>query len=275
MATKPKRTLRPSQFLGQMSPQTFPLLFQCLEKVIFFIKDRSGRFVMIHRGPGMRGALGLDTGVLSTDYDWYPRCIADRIRADDLRVMQTGEPRLNVVEFLINPARCAVGWHITHKFPVRDRRGKIIGVMGTVQPCDGRFQTFLSDGKTAAVIERALRAPGAIHTVAAMARATGMSPKRLGRQFHRVTGIAPREFLMLCRIKHACEQLLAPAKTVATIAQEAGFCDQSAFAYQFRKVVGIAPLEYRRHAVEATRAARRFDRSRGMSQRCRSVSEPF
>ena len=267
MGAKPIRTLRQSTFLAQMNPRTFPLLFHGLEKVLFFIKDRSGRFVMIRRGTRMQGPLGPDTGVQSTDYDWYPRCIADRMRADDLRVMESGQPRLNVVEFLVNPARCAVGWHVTQKFPVRNRQGRIIGVMGTVQPCDGRFETFFADSKTGAVFDRVLQDPAAIRSVAELSRLSGMSPKQLGRHVHRVAGMAPRAFLMLCRIKHACEQLLEPTKTVAAIAQESGFCDQSAFAYQFRKVVGIAPLEYRRHAVEATRAARRFDRSRDMSER--------
>jgi len=244
-----------------MSPETFPLLFQGLEKVIFFIKDRSGRFVMIRRGAGMQGPLGPDAGVTSTDYDWYPRCIADRMRADDLRVMESGQPRLNVVEFLVNPARCAIGWHVTQKFPVRNRRGRIIGVMGTVQPCDGRFQTMFADTRAGAILDRVLRAPTTIRSVAELARAAGLSTKQLGRHFHRVAGMAPREFLMLCRIKHACEQLLVPAKTVASVAQESGFCDQSAFAYQFRRAVGIAPTEYRRRAVAAMRAAGRLQGS--------------
>lgn len=266
----PTRSLRPSTFLGQMSPETFPLLFQGLEKVIVFIKDRSGRFVMIRRGTGMQGPLGPDAGVQSTDYDWYPRCMADRMRADDIQVMKSGQPRLNVVEFLVNPARCAAGWHNTQKFPVRNRRGRIIGVMGTVQPCDSRFQAMLADGKTGSVLDRLLRDPAAVRSVAELARAAGISPKQLSRRFHTVAGMAPREFLMLCRIKRACEELLVPTKSVAAIAQDSGFCDQSAFAYQFRRVVGIAPTDYRRRAVEATRAAGRLKDTSG---RCRTMSE--
>ena len=259
MATMPTRGLQPSTFLGQMSPETFILPFEGLEKVIFFIKDRSGRFVMIRRGTGMQGALGLDAGVQTTDYDWYPRGIADRMRADDLHVMGSGKPRLNIVEFLVNPARCAIGWHVTQKFPVRNHRGRIIGVMGTVQPCDSRFQTMFADGKMGTVLDRVLRHPAAMRSVAELARAVGISPKQLSRRFHRVAGMAPREFLMLCRIKRACEELLVPTKSVAAIAQDSGFCDQSAFAYQFRRVVGIAPTEYRRRAVAATRAADRLE----------------
>lgn len=230
---------------------------------------------MIRRETGMQGPLGPDAGVTSTDYDWYPRGIADRMRADDLRVMESGQPRLNVVEFLVNPARCAIGWHITQKFPVRNRRGRIIGVMGTVQPCDARFETMFAEACPGGILDKVLRAPTAIRSVAELARMAGMSPKQLGRHFHRVAGIAPREFLMLCRIKYACEQLLVPAKTVASVAQESGFCDQSAFAYQFRRAVGIAPTEYRRRAVAVMRAADRLKGVCGVSERCRSVSASF
>lgn len=42
MAAKPIRVLRASQFLGQMHPQSFPVLFQGLEKVIFSSRTARG-----------------------------------------------------------------------------------------------------------------------------------------------------------------------------------------------------------------------------------------
>jgi AraC-like DNA-binding protein len=60
--------------------------------------------------------------------------------------------------------------------------------------------------------------------------------------------------MMLCRMKSACERLLQPQQSVAVIAQECGFCDQSAFAYQFRRSVGLAPLEYRKRYSDAVAA---------------------
>ncbi len=60
--------------------------------------------------------------------------------------------------------------------------------------------------------------------------------------------------MMLCRMQLACEQLVQPGRSIGEIAQDTGFCDQSAFAYQFRQSIGMAPLEYRnryRHAAEA------------------------
>lgn len=58
---------------------------------------------------------------------------------------------------------------------------------------------------------------------------------------------------------------------MAAIAIEAGFCDQSAFAYQFRRIIGLSPTAYRNRVIEATRAI--HHPAGRASERCRSASE--
>ncbi|NBV85177.1 MAG: AraC family transcriptional regulator [Verrucomicrobia bacterium] len=248
-------------FFSQMQPDLFTALFSALEGVIFFIKDKAGRFITITRGSGVYEVAPANHELAScegvTDHDLYPKSIADRIRADDRRVMETRQPLLNVVELLVNPRRCAVGWHVTNKFPVVDAAGLVLGVMGTVQPCEGRFQKLLRGTRLDAVVELVCARPAIEHSVQDLARLAGMSPRNMARHFQRVLGMAPREFMMLCRIKSACERLLQPRQSVAFIAQECGFCDQSAFAYQFRRSVGMAPMEYRKRYSDAVAAQQR------------------
>ena len=247
-----------TRFFSQMQPHLFTALFGALEGVIFFIKDRAGRFITITQGSGIYEVAQTNPTMapsdVLTDHDLYPQSIADRIRVDDLRVMETRQPLLHVVELLVNPRRCAVGWHVTNKFPVVDAAGLVIGVMGTVQPCEGRFQKLLRGTRLDAVVELLCEQPAVEHSVQDLARLAGMSPRHMARHFQRVLGMAPREFMMLCRMKSACERLLQPQQSVAVIAQECGFCDQSAFAYQFRRSVGMAPLEYRKRYSDAVAA---------------------
>ena len=90
---------------------------------------------------------GLDFGVEQnllgvTDFDLYPESVAKRIVADDQKVTESRQPLLNIVELLVNPSCGAIGWYVTNKFPVFDQQGDVIGVMGTVQPYEGRRTPF-------------------------------------------------------------------------------------------------------------------------------------
>lgn len=238
-----------------MAPGSFTALFAGLEGVTFFIKNREGRFMGF--SPSLRQGLdfGVEQDILGlTDHDLYPQSVADRIVADDRNVMESGQPLLNIVELLVNPARNAMGWHVTNKFPVFDRDGQVIGIMGTVQPYEGRRKRLLAGTRLDEVVERIRERPAERHSVSELAKIACMSPRQLGRHFQAVLGMSPRDFMMLCRMQLACERLVQPGNSIGQIAQETGFCDQSAFAYQFRQTIGLAPLEYRRRYQNAAAA---------------------
>ena len=233
-----------------MQPGLFTNLFGALDGILFFVKDRAGKFISIIRGTGVYDSSASRSGSRTTagftDYDLYPKSIADRIRADDRRVMETREPLMQVVELLVNPSRCAIGWHVTNKFPVLDSRGKVIGVMGTVQPCQDRFKKLLEGTRLDDVVSKIHEHSALKHSIEELADSVGMSPRQMGRHFHKILGMSPRDFMILCRMKTACERLIQTHNSVTEIALECGFFDQSAFAYQFRRSIGMSPLEYRK-----------------------------
>ena len=243
------------EFFARMAPEAFTTLFAGLEGVTFFIKDREGRFMGF--SPSARQGLdfGMEQEILGlTDHDLYPESVADRIVADDRKVMKSRQPLLNIVELLVNPARNAIGWYVTNKFPVVDTPGRVIGIMGTVQPYEGRRKRLLAGTRLDEVVERIRQDPAARHNVTELAEDAGMSARQLGRHFQTAPGMSPRDFIMLCRMQLACERLVQPGKSIGEISQETGFCDQSAFAFQFRQTIGMAPLEYRRRYQDAANA---------------------
>lgn len=73
-----------------------------------------------------------------------------------------------------------------------------------------------------------------------------VSPVRLARAFRRTYGESPGEYLRRERIRAACERLAEPHLSLAAIAAELGFSDQSHFTRVFRKQVGITPGAWRR-----------------------------
>ena len=64
--------------------------------------------------------------------------------------------------------------------------------------------------------------------------------------FRQATGQSFLSFLNHFRIARAQAELISTEQTVCEISQNVGFFDQSHFSLVFRKLVGVAPLAYRR-----------------------------
>lgn len=72
-----------------------------------------------------------------------------------------------------------------------------------------------------------------------------LSPFHLLRAFRQSLGLPPHEYLINLRVKRA-KQLLAAGRRLAEVAYETGFCDQSHFNRQFKRLVGVTPGHYRK-----------------------------
>ncbi len=74
----------------------------------------------------------------------------------------------------------------------------------------------------------------------------GVHPAHLCREFHRRTGRTIGAYVRDLRIAHACRLLDGSSVTLAEIAIDCGFADQSHFASAFRRTMGVTPGRYRR-----------------------------
>jgi len=78
-----------------------------------------------------------------------------------------------------------------------------------------------------------------------IAEIAGVHHVYLARVFRRYHGCSVGEFIRRTRIDWAAEQLRTVGKTVAEIALEAGFADQSHFTRVFKSLTGTTPARYR------------------------------
>jgi PAS domain S-box-containing protein len=83
--------------------------------------------------------LGLKTEEVAgkTDYDFYPKELADKYRADDRRIMRKGQTEEFDEKYLQDGREV---WIHTFKTPVRDESGKITGVLGIFSDATARKQ---------------------------------------------------------------------------------------------------------------------------------------
>lgn len=95
-----------------------------------FVKDANYRFIINNVADALSmGATSPDATIGKTDHDFYPEELADKYRADDQAVIETGQPLLNREEVTTDRAGQRI-CTLTTKVPLRDAQGKVIGLVG-------------------------------------------------------------------------------------------------------------------------------------------------
>jgi AraC family transcriptional regulator len=95
-------------------------------------------------------------------------------------------------------------------------------------------------------IEGRLDVGPSLEQLAAVAR---LSPYHFARQFKAATGLPPHQYVITRRVERA--KLLLQARTdlsLAEVAAQAGFSDQSQFSRHFKRLVGVTPGQFRKSA---------------------------
>jgi AraC family transcriptional regulator len=84
-------------------------------------------------------------------------------------------------------------------------------------------------------------------TLAQMAAVAGLSQYHFARQFKRATGMPPHEYVIARRVQRAKLLLQGGSDlSLAEVAAQAGFSDQSQFSRHFKHLLGVTPGQYRK-----------------------------
>ena len=107
-------------------------------------------------------------------------------------------------------------------------------------------------GAAAGPLSRSLRVIHSSYTeplrIPALAALEHLSHSRYSALFRSQTGLSPRQYVTLLRMRHACELLLGTDMPVKEIGALVGYADPHFFSKLFRQHCGVPPLEYRRRA---------------------------
>lgn len=217
-------------------------LFDALPDVVFFIKDREGRYTHCNLTLVRRlGRKQRSEVIGNSPLDVFPLPLGGSYLMQDRRVL-CGEVIDNQLEVHLYPNRLP-GWCLTFKRPVCEDND-VIGVVGVSrdlgQP-DNRHSAF---ERLNTVMEFMQKHFGENLRVQTLADLAGLSVAQLERHFRRVFQVTPQQLLTKLRIE-AAMRLLHGEDSIASIGQQCGFADQSAFARQFKATVGMTPRDYR------------------------------
>jgi AraC-like DNA-binding protein len=219
-------------------------LFDLIPDVVFFIKDREARYVVVNQTLVERCGSADKDGLLGkTVVDIFPAPLGESYLEQDTTVLESGNPLKDLLELHLY-VRGEPGWCITNKVPLRDRDGGVAGLMGVSKdlhlPADEGGYRELAESI------RFIQAHfGEPLRVEELARLSSLSVYQYEQRMKKIFQLTAGQFITKTRIEAACGLLGTTDKPIAEIAVECGFYDQSAFARQFRSTTGLTPTRYR------------------------------
>jgi PAS domain S-box-containing protein len=233
-------------FFSQVDVAELVELFNLQPELNFFVKDLRGRFLAINqRGCEYCGALDQNEVIGKTDFDFFPSQRAESYRQDDEQVMRTGEPIINRLESAPEMAG-SPRLVMTSKIPLRNVEGVVVGIAGFSRQVDTKRGESKDAKRFAKVVEYLHSNYHRKLKTSELAAKAKLSISQFERQFRRVFGVSPRQYLSRVRLEIACRKLAQTDETVATIAGRCGFFDHAHFSRCFRKQMNVSPSEYRR-----------------------------
>ncbi len=220
-------------------------LYQHLNDVCYFVKDSEGRFVAANEALVLLLGRNRESEVLGkTDYELVPTYLADNYLKDDQQVLLQGEEVVNKVE-LVTHNNLSVYWYTTTKVPIFDRDGNIIGLEGVTREFKAASSALGPYPELFKVIDFVEASYSEKVSVADMAQRAGLSVRTFERQFKKRFNLSPIAYLKKVRINAACRNLIHTNHTIAQIALDCGFCDQSYMTKEFARLMRITPQVYR------------------------------
>jgi AraC-like DNA-binding protein len=178
-----------------------------------------------------------------TDFNIQRHDLAEKHREDDLKIMASGQTIPSKIE-LVGDNKGNVKWFQTTKAPLLNRKGEIIGVEGLsrdIKMTKESIEPYSEFKNTINYLQKNFKSS---INVQELARENGMSLSTFERKFKKYFGCSPNQFIKKLRIDHACE-LLYSNYDISSIALECGFCDQSYFSKEFKRLMNLTPRQFR------------------------------
>lgn len=141
---------------------------------LIYFKDAASRYVRVNRAHAqLLGLIEPRDAIGKTDFDLFPRQDAQRFYDEEQQILRSGEPVVGR-EWGVPAHTGDVVWVSEHKIPIKDDRGRVVGLVGLARDVSERRQFE-------AALERQLLQ---LQTVADVARAASgvVDPEALMQQ---------------------------------------------------------------------------------------------
>ena len=223
--------------------QLLPML-DVIPNAAIFIKDLDARYVLANRTLVQRcGLKQLQPLLGKTSAEVFPAQLGPGYTEQDRRVLEQGFVLADQLELHLYGSR-EPGWCLTHKWPLYNHVGQIIGLAGISVDLQSASETHPAYQRLAAVDAHIRTHFNRRVTLGELTRIAGISVAQLERYCKRVFHLTPRQMIQKVRLEHA-HRLLHSDLPITDVALQCGYTDHSAFSRQFKASTGFTPRQYR------------------------------
>jgi AraC-like DNA-binding protein len=220
-------------------------LFDTLWDVVFCIKDRELRYVAVNQSLALRVQAANKLAMIGKQAtDFFATELARAYDQQDQAVFETGQAVVDQLEQITNPDG-TMGWYLTNKFPFLDERSAIQGVIGVSQDLHTPSDSELSIANLSLVVSTIKSNLSQTLRVEELAKLIDLSAEQLDRRMKKVFRLSTKKYIMKCRLERSAELLRSTPSSLAQIALDCGFSDQSALTRQFKETFLWTPAAYR------------------------------
>ncbi len=221
-------------------------LFDAISDTVYFLKDASGRYAAVNQTLAERtGRKRKEELIGLTAEEAFAGPLGRRIASQDRALLAGGRPLRGELELHLYSER-REGWCLTWKEPLFGKKGEIVGLVGLSRDLQ-HVQVAADEAQAlAAAIQYAQDHLDSALRVADLAKRAELSPFQFDQRIRLMFGHSAGQYLTRLRIDRACGHLRRGGAAISQIALDCGYADQTAFTRQFRKVVGVSPLQYRK-----------------------------
>ena len=237
----------PEEFLSQVGD--FRQILDALQRLpgaLFAIKNLESRY--IYMSSALRRVIQLNPlqdVVGQSDFDLFPKIIAESFRQNDQLVFQHGKPLLDEVHLTCFFDRTP-GWSFSSKFPIHGMNGRVIGLVIVNELYEKVMGEQAELVKLLPAIDHVSKNYAQRIMIEELASLCGVSASHFMRIFKERLKMTAYNFVEQVRMYHAMEALKRGIAGITQIAIDCGFYDHSAFVKRFKKFTGTTPLHFRR-----------------------------
>jgi len=226
-------------------------LLDDLSGLVFFTKDREGRYRWVNRTLVDRCGLTDKSPLLGKrPSDLFPETMAPLYERQDERVIRLGKPLVDQLELHLYPGRRR-GWCLTSKYAVAaPGTPEVVGILGVSRDVETSARGAMNRDfpELARALQLIQERIAESQTLAELAEASGLSQSQFAQWTERGFHLTPKQLVMKARIDEALHLLAAGDQALFEIAQATGFFDQSAFTRHFHRLTGLPPGAFRQQA---------------------------
>ena len=179
------------------------------------------------------------------DSDFFSSDLVFLYHQEDDAVIASRRPLLNQ-PWIVPERKGQFKWFLSSKIPLLDADGNVVALAGIMRNLVQEFEIAHPFAEMRSVVDHIVEHHSERIEIETLASLVFLSTRQFERRFRSLFQTSPSEFILKVRIDAAIRLLMESDISLTHIALECGFFDNSHFTRQFKKKMGVSPLQFRK-----------------------------